>query len=122
MFNNMCQKLISVTGRFTTLLKNNQLSNPMELRLPYVKKILLILFIFLTGLPPALHPSEFIPPDNPLIQYEGRIDSFGPHPVCFDWSGVAILIRFEGQSVGFLIKDGKNDYDVSVDGKAVTTW
>ncbi|MGH7738667.1 MAG: SGNH/GDSL hydrolase family protein [bacterium] len=59
-------------------------------------------------------------PDDPRIQYSGRIDFSNPRKPRFDWSGVSIQIRFKGPSIGFLLEDVQNRFDVWVDGKSQT--
>ncbi len=66
--------------------------------------------------------SLVIPPDDPKIQFTGRIDFTNPKAPRFDWPGVSILARFKGTSIGFLLEDGGNDYDVKVDGQPSTVW
>jgi len=61
-------------------------------------------------------------PDSPLIQYSGRIDFSDPKAPRFDWPGVSITARFKGNSIGFFLEDGGNDYDVQLDGKAAAVW
>lgn len=63
-----------------------------------------------------------ISPDNPRIQYSGRIDFSNPKAPRFDWPGVSLLVRFKGTSIGFLLEDGGNDYDVKLDGRPLKVW
>ncbi len=77
--------------------------------------LLFTVFSIAQGSPTAL-------PDSPLIQYSGRIDFSDSKAPRFDWPGVSILVRFKGKSIGFLLEDGGNDYDVQVDGQPVTVW
>jgi len=58
-----------------------------------------------------------ISPDDPKIQYSGRIDFTNPKLPRFDWPKVSITAEFSGKSVGILLKDGGNNYNVFVDGK-----
>jgi lysophospholipase L1-like esterase len=63
-----------------------------------------------------------IAPNNSLIQYSGRIDFSNPQAPRFDWPGVSITAAFHGTSIGFLLEDKDNNYDVMLDGKPVTLW
>ncbi len=61
--------------------------------------------------------ASYIDPDDPGIEYNGRVDLSNPKNVRFDWSGVQIKARFEGTSCSIILKDGNNDYDIFIDGK-----
>lgn len=61
--------------------------------------------------------SSHIDPDDPNIEYIGRFDFSNPKSVRFDWPGVQIRTRFEGTSCSIKLKDGKNDYNVFIDGR-----
>lgn len=61
--------------------------------------------------------ASYIEPDDPNIEYFGRVDRSNPKSVRFDWSGVQIRTRFMGTSCSIRLKDGNNDYDVFIDGK-----
>lgn len=63
-----------------------------------------------------------VPADSALIQYSGRVDFTDPKAPKFDWPGVSITVGFKGSSVGFLLDDLGNNYDVQVDGKPATVW
>jgi lysophospholipase L1-like esterase len=63
-----------------------------------------------------------IPANNSFIQYSGRIDFSNPQAPRFDWPGVSITAAFHGTSIGFLLEDAGNNYDVILDGKPVTVW
>jgi len=85
------------------------------------------LFLFLTCevfflASSALRASVTISPADPRIQYSGRIDFSDPKSPVFDWPGVSITTRFRGTSIGFLLQDGQNNFDVQVDGNPVTVW
>ncbi len=80
---------------------------------------------FITFLIPLFSGAQGTPvilPDNPLIQYSGRIDFSDPKRPRFDWPGVSLSVRFKGRSLGFLLEDGGNDYDVKVDGQTAKVW
>lgn len=61
--------------------------------------------------------ASYIEPDDPNIEYFGRIDCSNPKSVRFDWPGVQIRTRFMGTSCSVRLKDGNNDYDVFIDGR-----
>ena len=63
------------------------------------------------------HRSSHIDADDPFIEYIGRFDFSNPKSVRFDWPGVQIRTRFEGTSCSIKLKDGKNDYNVFIDGR-----
>lgn len=59
---------------------------------------------------------NFIPANNPRIQYFGRwdmIDSLHPR---YSWPGVYIEVEFTGTSIGVRLKDGTNYFNVTIDG------
>jgi len=61
--------------------------------------------------------SSHIDPDDTSIEYIGRFDFSNPKSVRFDWPGVQIRTHFEGTSCSIKLKDGKNDYNVFIDGR-----
>jgi hypothetical protein len=61
--------------------------------------------------------SGIINADNPNIQYVGRFDFTNPRNVVFDWPGVFIYAEFEGTSCAMRLKDGKNFYAITIDGR-----
>ncbi|HSW56449.1 MAG TPA: SGNH/GDSL hydrolase family protein [Ignavibacteriaceae bacterium] len=61
--------------------------------------------------------SSHIDADDENIEYIGRFDFTNPKSVRFDWAGVQIRTRFEGTSCSIKLKDGKNDYNVFIDGR-----
>jgi len=63
-----------------------------------------------------------VPPDDPNIIYCGRGDFSNPNAPRFDWPGVSIHFRILGTSFTTLLEDPGNNWDVQVDGKAVTVW
>jgi lysophospholipase L1-like esterase len=67
-----------------------------------------------------LHADTTILPDDPRIQYSGRIDFSDPRAPRFDWPGVSIQVNLKGDSLGFLLQDNQNRFDVWVDGKPQT--
>ena len=63
-----------------------------------------------------------IPADDPRIQYSGRIDHSNPQAMRFDWPGVSITVAFHGNSIGFLLTDAHNGYDVILDNRLAAVW
>src|SRR5581483_689369 len=86
-----------------------------------IKLAVLFLLLFIPLISRAKEQIN-ISPDNPLIQYSGRIDFSDPQAPRFDWSGVSITVKFKGASIGFRLQDGKNNYEVKVDGRPATVW
>lgn len=58
-----------------------------------------------------------IPPDDPRIRTIGRVDWQDPAAPAFDWSGTALEARFTGPALTLLLRDGRNWYDVTIDGE-----
>jgi lysophospholipase L1-like esterase len=85
------------------------------------KKCFFILSFVLVGA--LLSSSEFyqsethIKVDNPNIEYIGRFDFSRPGVVRFDWPGIQIRTNFSGTFCAIKLKDGKNDYNIFIDGK-----
>lgn len=72
--------------------------------------------ILATG-PLCAAETQLIEPDNPQIQYTGRIDFKNPKLPRFDWANVSIAAAFQGNSIGIKLKDTTNDYNAFIDGK-----
>jgi len=69
--------------------------------------------------PKAGNPANFIPADNPDIQYFGRWDfSDSLHPEQ-SWPGVYLCAEFSGTSIGIRIDDNVNYYNVYIDEKFI---
>src|SRR5258708_6561473 len=85
-----------------------------------MKKLFLLSFLIIA--PMAQAQNYTIPPNATLIQYSGRFDFSNPQAPRFDWPGCSITVAFRGTYVGFLLEDGKNNYDVYLDNKPVTVW
>jgi hypothetical protein len=82
-----------------------------------------LFFVLLSSFPlQQVKADVVIAPDNKLIQYSGRIDFSDPKAPRFDWPGTSIKAGFRGGSIGYLLQDGGNNYDLWIDGQAVTTW
>ena len=82
-----------------------------------------LFFVFLFIIAPITWAQEnTFPANNPLIQYSGRVDFSNPLAPRFDWPSISITAAFHGTSIGFLLNDTGNNYDVILDGKPVTVW
>jgi len=66
---------------------------------------------------------ETIAPNNPTIEYTGRIDFGDPLAPKFSYSGVSIRACFSGTSIGAIMSDdiGQNYFNVLLDGKLIDT-
>jgi len=60
--------------------------------------------------------------DDSRLVYCGRIDHSNPKAPRFDWPGISIHFQVQGPSFTALLEDAGNNWDVQVDGKAVTVW
>jgi lysophospholipase L1-like esterase len=58
-----------------------------------------------------------IAPNDPRIQYSGRVDFTDPQAPRFDWPKVTLTAAFTGKGIGILLEDGGNNYNVYIDGK-----
>ena len=85
-----------------------------------MKKLFILALFIIASMAQA--QDQTISPSSPLIQYSGRFDFSNPAAPRFDWSGCSITVAFKGTSVGLLLEDGKNNYDVYLDNKPVTVW
>jgi lysophospholipase L1-like esterase len=89
-------------------------SRPLVLALP----LLLVGCAQALSVPPPAPEDGHIVPADPLIRYTGRFDfSDLARGVSFDWPGTTIEAAFEGTSCAVQLTDGKNDYNVYVDGQ-----
>ncbi len=61
--------------------------------------------------------SVLVPANDPNIQYSGRFDFSDPLAPRFDWPAVSIPAMFQGTSIGILLNDGNNDFDLFIDGE-----
>lgn len=59
---------------------------------------------------------ERISATDPRIRYVGRVDFSNPGGPAFDWSATTIEARFTGTTLGILLQDGRNQYEVIIDG------
>ncbi len=87
--------------------------------------LLLACLLAIPNLPQAAPSASLpvlIPADDERLLYTGRFDVSDPKAPRFDWSGVSIAARFKGTAIGFRLKDGQNDYNLTVDGKGVTVF
>lgn len=58
----------------------------------------------------------FVPANNPLIAYMGRISWRNPAVAAFTYPGVSIYANFEGTSLRMAAKPGSGDFMVEIDG------
>ena len=58
----------------------------------------------------------FYPASDERIRYIGRFDFTDPLRPAFDWSGVSVEFVFLGTSVTLHLEDGRNLYNVTIDG------
>jgi hypothetical protein len=87
-----------------------------------MKKFFCLAFFFFIIASMAQAQNNTVSPANPMIQYSGRIDFSNPEAPRFDWSGISITAAFHGTSIGFLLDDAGNNYNVMVDGNPNTVW
>jgi lysophospholipase L1-like esterase len=72
-------------------------------------------FIFILVIFTMIYSQTTIKPDDPNIQYFGRVDRSRPDRVIFDWPGVSIRAVFEGTSCRAEL-EGRCCFDAFVDG------
>jgi len=58
----------------------------------------------------------FVAADHPFIQYEGRWERTDPLHPKFSWPGVSVSAEFSGTTIGIILIDCTNYYNVSIDG------
>jgi lysophospholipase L1-like esterase len=78
------------------------------------RAVLICLFL---GVSTMVSASNFIPANNPNIQYYGRWDTTDPLHVRHSWPGVYIVVEFTGTKIGVRIADNTSYYNVEIDGK-----
>lgn len=67
-----------------------------------------------------LERSSYFVAADPNIEYIGRFDFSRSGIVRFDWPGVQIKANFSGTYCAIKLKDGRNDYNIFIDGKLHT--
>ena len=77
----------------------------------------LILFILTMGTSGMIYSSNFIPANNPNIQYFGRWDFSDSLHAKHSWPGIYIFAQFTGTNIGIRIIDKTNYYNVYIDGE-----
>jgi Carbohydrate esterase 2 N-terminal len=83
----------------------------------FLSRFSVILLLQYLGFSGMAYSTEFVPVNNPYIQYFGRWDvSDSLHPK-HSWAGVYIYAEFSGSSIGVRMDDGVNYYNVYIDGK-----
>ena len=78
-----------------------------------------LLFLYFSFLEPVPISSakQFIPANNPFIQYYGRWDMTDSLHPRHSWPGVYFFAEFSGTSIGIRMTDSINYYNVYIDGK-----
>lgn len=82
----------------------------------YIVKSLYVVFLFL-GMSTMLFSKQFLPANNPFIQYYGRWDMTDSLHPKHSWPGVYLVAEFSGTSIGIRMTDSINYYNVYIDGK-----
>lgn len=83
----------------------------------YLNRISFFIFLIMY----TLYSQSIINPQDPNIQYMGRIDKSSNDKVAFDWPGILIKTIFSGTSCKAVF-EGVNCFDVFVDGKHIKTF
>ncbi|HTR81045.1 MAG TPA: hypothetical protein VMM58_05385 [Bacteroidota bacterium] len=71
----------------------------------------------LLGLTSIMAATNFVPANNPNIQYFGRWDMTDSLHPRYSWPGVYIYAEFSGTRVGVRLTDGTDYFNVYIDGK-----
>ncbi len=82
----------------------------------YIKLMFFIIIGFI-GSFNMVHSTQFIPPNNPNIQYFGRWDTVDSLHYKHSWPGIYIRAEFKGKRIGVRMADSINYYNVYIDGK-----
>ena len=78
--------------------------------------------IFITTILCGIGRSDvLIAPNDPGINYYGRVDFSTPEKPVYNWSGVIIEAAFPGPTIGMNIDHSNSFYDIEIDGKPDTT-
>ena len=64
-----------------------------------------------------LYSKQFVPANNPFIQYFGRWDMTDSLHPRHSWPGIYLVAEFSGTSIGIRMTDSVNYYNVYIDGK-----
>ena len=75
-----------------------------------------IILIQLCGVHTMAFGKVFVAADHPSIQYYGRWDKTDLLHPKFSWPGVYLCAEFSGTSIGILLRDSTNYYNVYIDG------
>jgi hypothetical protein len=75
------------------------------------------LIVFLLNLNKMIYPNNFIPANNPNINYYGRWDMTDSLNPKHSWPGIYIVAGFCGTSIGVRMNDNINYYNVYIDGR-----
>jgi hypothetical protein len=84
------------------------------------RRSICIIFLVL-GVCAMSYSKNFIPANNPCIQYYGRWDMTDSLHPRHSWPGVYLLAEFSGTSIGIRMADSLNYYNVYIDGIFVKT-
>ena len=81
-----------------------------------IRRFVFISLSLVTGLISMSFSMQFIPANDPSIQYFGRWDFSDPFHPKHSWPGVYITTEFTGTSIGIRMSDAVNYYNVYIDG------
>ncbi len=83
---------------------------------------ILMLLVPIIGFSSNLNAVNFIPANNPNIQYYGRWDFSDPLHAKHSWPGTFIVAKFTGSSIGVRTDDNVCYYNVYIDGKFINVF
>jgi hypothetical protein len=78
--------------------------------------VFIMILIQLCGVHTMAFGKVFVAADHPSIQYYGRWDKTDLLHPKFSWPGVYLCAEFSGTSIGILLRDSTNYYNVYIDG------
>lgn len=87
-----------------------------------MKKQLTLIVILMLSVVNMLFSANFIPANDPNIQYFGRWDFSDPLAPVHSWPGVYICARFAGTGIGIQLTDNFCYYNVFIDGELKTVF
>lgn len=93
---------------------NNSINNIRLTNHLFLFYFFIILYSFSSTI---LFSQQLIPADNPNIQYYGRWDDADPKNLKHSWPGVYVYAGFTGSSIGLIMNDSINYYNVYIDGQ-----
>ncbi len=80
-----------------------------------IYNFIFIIFLTLITCSSTILPSVTVPADDPNIQYFGRWDFSDPKAPTHSWPGVYVYAVFDGTSIGVVLDDNFNYYNVFID-------